>query len=81
MNVKDVFHVIFQNDDIILVRVAHPYDTMNNDNGRIIYSSAGYSIYLFQRSADGAVFFAFPADNIQLAYSPFLGKIVYQDVF
>jgi len=83
MSIPGIFDVIFQNSDIVLVRVAHPYNSMHND-GRIIYSTDRYTIYLFQRTSsagDPAVYFAFPADDLQLAYSPVLGKIVYQDVF
>jgi len=83
MNLTGIFDVLYQDDLMVLVRVTHPYDTLHND-GRIVYSADRYSIYLFTRSSasgDPAVYFAFPADDIQLAYSPVLGKIVYQDVF
>jgi len=79
MDLQGVFDVVFKDEEIIIIRVVHPYNSLNN-YGRIIYSSDKYSIYLFQRN-DENVEFAFPADNVQLAYSPFLGRIVYQDVF
>jgi len=78
-DIQNVFNIIFKDDNIIIVMVTHPYHTLNN-YGRIIYSTNTYTIYLFDRGAENAEF-AFPSDDIQLAFSPYLGEIVYQDVF